>query len=424
MKKQFRKHRFILILTWILLLSLISSSKAQDRAFARGILDTLTSAGMHGRGYVANGCGIASEFIRGEFMKLGLKPPDGNYFQEFTMPVNTFPDTVRVWIDGKELTPGADFVIRSSSPDVKGTFDLLWFLKDSTGIPSPREEYGMIDISSKVLVTDMTFKEFEGSNFAAAGIIFLTDGKVGWHVSDAGNVNNFFSLIISKQAIPDNADSIKIDANAKFYPEYRVRNVIGVIPGLNDSSGAVVIGAHYDHLGRMGSKVYFPGANDNASGVAFILDLAGHFSQPGNKPARTLVFVAFAGEETGLKGSSYFVNNNPIPLDSIRFMLNFDMVGSGSEGIKVVNGSVFHQEFDELVRINDEKAYLPSVNERGEAANSDHYPFYREGVPCFFIYTLGKECMEYHNPDDTTENTPFTKYEGLFRLVTDFIQTL
>lgn len=96
------------------------------------------------------------------------------------------------------------------------------------------------------------------------------------------------------------------------------------------------------------------------------------------------------------------------------------MVGSGSEGIKVVNGTVFEKDFKKLQKINDKNNYLSKVSKRGEAANSDHYPFYYKGVPSFFIYTLGPECKEYHNVYDTPANVPFTKYNDLFKLITNF----
>lgn len=396
----------------------------QDRGYALGVIDTLSSPEMHGRGYVSDGAWIASDYIEKEFINMGIGPPGSDYFQEFSMAVNTFPDTVMVWIDGKEMIPGSDFVVHLSSSGVDNTFGLFWFLKDTSGIPRPQGDFGMMDISDKVMVTDVDRKEFQGDHFGAAGIIFLTDNKVWWHISDGGRVNDFFSLQMLRESIPENSDSIRIRVNNVFHPSYPVRNVVSVLPGKNDTAKSIVIGAHYDHLGRMGSKVFFPGANDNASGVALILDLARHFSREGNTPDRTLIFVAFAGEEAGLKGSSFFVENPPQPLSDIRFMLNFDMVGSGSEGVKVVNGSVFEKEFSVLQEINSRNNYLPSVNERGEAANSDHYPFCKSGVPSFFIYTLGKECAEYHNTADTPENTPLTEYEDLFRLITDFIQRL
>jgi Zn-dependent M28 family amino/carboxypeptidase len=173
----------------------------------------------------------------------------------------------------------------------------------------------------------------------------------------------------------------------------------------------------------MGADVYFPGANDNASGTAMIIDLARYYSDPENQPDYSIVFMAFGAEEAGLLGSSYYANNPLFPLNNIKFLINLDMVGSGSEGIKIVNGTIFKEEFDRMVKINDEYNFVSSINERGEAANSDHFPFYEIGVPSIFIYTLGDECKEYHNIYDVSENVPLTEYEDLFRLLTIFIKT-
>ncbi len=100
------------------------------------------------------------------------------------------------------------------------------------------------------------------------------------------------------------------------------------------------------------------------------------------------------------------------------------MVGSGSDGIKVVNGSVLKKEFELLQNINEKEKYLKKVSKRGEAANSDHYPFYRKKVPAFFIYTLGDEYKEYHTPVEKAEKVPMTEYDDLFRLMLAFVNAL
>ena len=122
----------------------------------------------------------------------------------------------------------------------------------------------------------------------------------------------------------------------------------------------------------------------------------------------------------GLKGSSYYVENPFFPLESIRFLINLDMVGTGSEGITVVNGTVYTDAFAKLDSINTANDYIAQVAERGESCNSDHCPFYQKGVPSVFIYSRGKEYLEYHNIYDLPEYLPFTKYEGIFRLLRDF----
>jgi len=99
------------------------------------------------------------------------------------------------------------------------------------------------------------------------------------------------------------------------------------------------------------------------------------------------------------------------------------MVGSGSEGITVVNATLYQDDFEKLVEINEQNDLLAEVKSRGESCNSDHCPFYQKGVPSVFIYTRGKECMEYHTMTDRPENLPFTEYDDLFTLLTEFVKT-
>jgi len=249
------------------------------------------------------------------------------------------------------------------------------------------------------------------------------DSKVWWHVSDGGEIKNYAQLQILKDKIPPGAKTINIHAKNEFLHNYQTQNVLGFVEGRVYPDSFFVFTAHYDHLGQMGSEIYFPGANDNATGSAMIIDLAHHYSNPENRPDYSIAFMAFSAEEAGLLGSSHFASNPLIPLDKIKFLINLDMVGSGSEGIKVVNGTTFKSQFDKLVQLNDSQQLVASINERGEAANSDHFPFYAKGVPCFFIYTLGDECKEYHNIYDTSNNVPLTEYVDLFKLLTSFIYT-
>lgn len=412
------------IILLILGVSWFLFSHAQDVDYVRIIVDTLSSSSMHGRGYVNNGDKIAADFIQKEFVKNGLKCFEDSFQQKFPISINTFPETIEVKIDQAHLVPGKDFVLFSSSPSVSGTFELVWYLTDSTGKLNLGTTSTKIDFSNKVLVTDMNQREYAKLNSPIAkGVIFLMEEKVWWHVSNGRQVKNQFSLQILKDRIPSKAKSISIKVENKYFESYETQNVVAYIPGKLYPDSFFVFTAHYDHLGRMGADTYFPGANDNASGTAMLLDLAHHYSLPENQPDCSIAFMAFSAEEVGLLGSGFYVSNPLFPLENIKFLINLDMVGSGSEGIKVVNGSVFKEGFERMVKINDEYQYLLRVSERGEAANSDHYPFYRNGVPCFFIYTLGKECQEYHNIYDTPENVPFTNYMDFFKLLIEFEST-
>jgi Zn-dependent M28 family amino/carboxypeptidase len=177
--------------------------------------------------------------------------------------------------------------------------------------------------------------------------------------------------------------------------------------------------AHYDHLGKIGTSTLFPGANDNASGTAFMLELAAWFSK---KPLPwSLLFIAFSAEEAGLQGSRYLVQHPPVPLSRIRFVMNLDLIGFGDKGATVVNGTVHEKEFRRLVSINSSKGYLPEIKARGKAANSDHYPFSEMGVPAFFLYTLGGP-GHYHDISDRAETVTFSGFINTFGLVRDFLE--
>jgi Zn-dependent M28 family amino/carboxypeptidase len=171
----------------------------------------------------------------------------------------------------------------------------------------------------------------------------------------------------------------------------------------------------------MGSETYFPGGNDNASGNAMLIHLAEELIKHPIK--YNVLFVAFAGEEIGLLGSKYMSANPIIPLKDIRFMLNLDIMGSGEEGITVVNSTLFPKEFDLLKSINAKKRLLKEIKPRGPAANSDHYHFTEAGVPAFFIYTMGPN-KHYHDVEDRYEALSFEAFNSLNQLLLTFIRKI
>jgi hypothetical protein len=408
----------------ITLFCFVLAAGAQDLDYARSAMDTLSAPGMHGRGYVMDGDRIAANFIADEFQKAGLSVLGSNYYQKFTIPINTFPDTLLLLVGEKKLVPGQDYTVFSNSTSASGTYPLFWILSDSTTDVVLNTIQSGLDLSEKVVVSDLDIKRIKDiDNLGAAGYIFLMDKSVWWHVSMAFEEKPYFALQVLKTALRPDSDEIVVEIKNNFIESYPTQNVIGFIKGKKHAEKYIVLTAHYDHLGRMGTETYFPGANDNASGTAMLLDLVRYYTQPANHPDLSLVFMAFAAEEAGLLGSSYYVMHPYFPLENIEFLINLDMVGSGSEGIKVVNGSIFEKEFRKLQKINQKNNFLVEVSKRGEAANSDHYPFYFKGVPSFFVYTLGPECRAYHNIYDTPENVPFTEYKDLFSLLTRFVKT-
>lgn len=227
--------------------------------------------------------------------------------------------------------------------------------------------------------------------------------------------------IFEAQYTATNKSPIIVNLDAKLIPEHQTNNVIGFLPAAKKTKKTIVFTAHYDHLGRLGKDTYFPGANDNASGTAMLIALAKHFK---NNPIKyNIAFIAFAGEEVGLLGSKFYIENPIFPIEDISFLLNLDIFGSGEDGITVVNGTIFKNHFDLLTNINEEKKLLTQLKARGYAANSDHYWFTDAGVPSFFIYTMGPN-KQYHDPLDTYENLSFAEVNDLTMLLTTFIERL
>ena len=404
---------------------------SQDKNYARSIIDTLASPSMHGRGYVNNGDKIASTFINGEFKKDYLKSFGNNYYQTFHLPVYDLPGKVDVSINEKKLSPGVDYLVSPSSPTTNGIFRIVK-IDSHTVISKGRfhrilrsdlsKKFIFLDrkgISDKRVLAQLDSIEYKNS-LNALGIITLSD-KLIWGADDALSPSNTVNITIKRSNVPSSLKKITVDIFRELQPYHEFNNIIGYVEGKTKPDSFIVFTAHYDHLGQMGSAIYFPGANDNASGTAMILDLAKYYSK--NQPDYSVAFISMCGEELGLIGSSYYVSHPLFPLSKIRFLINLDMEGTGDDGIKVVNGTIMRKEFDLLAKINNEKKYLPAVNIRGEAANSDHYPFYKKGVKDIFIYTLGG-IDAYHNIYDRAATLPLTKYNELFKLLTDFVKAL
>jgi len=409
----------------VFLFSLLFASAllyAQNIAYVKGMIDTLASPGFYGRGYVNNGDKIASAFILKQLKKDKLSFFGSDSLQRFHLNVNTFPGTLEFSINGEVKTPGMDYLLKPEAPSINETYEVLLLNEHTMSTPELIEKFNHKKLSKIALVIDTGFKDIKNKKLLESPlIIFIKDKSLVWEVANSQNKRKCAEIEINRSALPEKIKKVSINIEAKQLDDYPTQNVVGYISGKVCPDSFLVFGAHYDHLGMMGNKAYFPGANDNASGTAMLLDLAAHFSKPENQPDYSMVFIFFSGEEAGLLGSDYYTRHPLFSLKKIKFMLNLDMVGTGSEGIKVVNGSIFKPEFERLKASNEKGGYLKTVSIRGEAANSDHYFFYKNGVKCFFIYTLGNEYKEYHSVNDKAAGLPLTKYSELFKLVCEFM---
>lgn len=200
------------------------------------------------------------------------------------------------------------------------------------------------------------------------------------------------------------------------------KNVVGMIPGIDPvlKEEYIVIGAHFDHLGYNkfadGTKTIFPGADDNASGVAGILEIARLILNSGEQPKRTLVFIAFDAEESGLIGAEYFVSaEKPFPNEAIKAMFSLDMIGMLSTvNTLELKGWRTLANADELLSLAQERNPIPI---KGTAPlierRTDTWPFGSIGIPAIYVNTGLKS--PYHKPGDKAD---LLDYEGMAKIST------
>jgi hypothetical protein len=220
------------------------------------------------------------------------------------------------------------------------------------------------------------------------------------------------------------------------YAGRTMRNVLGAVPGAGRLAGRwLVVGAHYDHLGRSdtappppaepAAEDYYPGANDNASGVAVLMELAaaatdGMTLDP-DASRRSLLFIAFGAEEIGLQGSTYWVEHPSVPLDSVDVMLNFDSIGRLADGGLYVGGVGSAPRLrDQVVRAAGDRFEL-HLSDAGWAG-SDHVSFLAHGVPALFFFTGAYP--EYNRPEDRPGTLDYAGLERIARLATRLIDAL
>lgn len=195
--------------------------------------------------------------------------------------------------------------------------------------------------------------------------------------------------------------------NGKKYDD--AANVIGMLRGTVEPDRWLVVSAHYDHLGEVGGKVY-PGADDNASGVAALFALAAHFKA--NPPRHSILFVSFDAEEIAIRGAREFVEKPPLPLEKIAAVLNLDMV-SASANNEIYMAGTHHRPWlkpyiDEAAARSKVKVLFghdqpPTMSKLQDwTVSSDHGPFHLKGIP--FVYFGVEDHPHYHQPTDTFAN--------------------
>lgn len=247
------------------------------------------------------------------------------------------------------------------------------------------------------------------------------------------NVAELQKLAVAKQQStvkPVAGVTVATEIVRKEVPAY---NVVGVLEGSDRllKNETIVIGAHYDHLGRGGAGSLAPrsgeihhGADDNASGTAGVLELARLFTSQRPRPKRTIVFVTFGGEEEGLLGSNYYVNHPVTPVNSIVAMINMDMIGRMKDRKLVIGGVGTAKEWRDIIAqgtTDPGRKFELTLNEDGFGP-SDHSSFYGKQIPVLFFWTGTHN--DYHKPSDTFDKINYQDEARILNLVSYIVKNL
>lgn len=412
---------------------------------------------LEGRAVGSPGARCAGDYIVEELRALGLEPggPDGSYFQTFPIRVGAeLGSDNALDVDGRAYAVRSAWVPTgfSATATVDGPLVYGGYGLSSPG--NPHDQDTRVDLDGKITVLDWGdpdaphgmslrgdphFKATVAQGRGAAGVVILAPEGMELP-SPAGEVRSMLDVpvvIVSADHVDAVRTAARAGAVARLGTDVRetradARNVVAVLPGAHPTlrDEYVIVGAHYDHLGLGGegslapdSRAVHNGADDNASGTAAVIEIARALSQ-GSRPDRSVLFLAFTGEEKGLWGASHFVGDPTVDLDDAVAMLNLDMVGRVVDDAVTVFGVGTAEEWDEIVdaanaSLTDPLAVSKSPDGDGP---SDHAAFYGRGLPVLHFFS--NTHPDYHRPTDDWPKINGDGIERVAELTTQVVRRL
>jgi len=447
----------------------------------------LASDALEGRRTGTPGANDAARYIAREFSRLGLRPANANangarYLQKFPYVAgvelgkgNIFTFAPYPRTNDTSLQPSVDWLPLGFSTSAKVEGSIVFAGFGITAAELNYDDYSGLNATGKLAIAlqgtpdgdnphsqfarfaEVPFKAIAARNAGAKALVlvstditFTNDRLTKLNYDNAGGDAGIPVVVISRQAADKllalsntSLEQLEQSATAKtpgtnraltgevtlatdiVRNEVPAYNVIGVLEGSDPvlKNESIVIGAHYDHLGRGGEGSLAPrsgeihhGADDNASGTAGMLELARLFSAQRPRPKRTLVFIGFSGEEEGLLGSNYYVNHPLIPLANTVGMINMDMIGRMKDRKLVIGGVGTAKEWREII---GQGSFELTLNEDGYGP-SDHSMFYSKQVPVLFFWTGTHN--DYHKPSDTFDKINYNDEARILSLVARIIR--
>jgi hypothetical protein len=383
---------------------------------------------LQGRRAGTQGEELAMSYISDQFKQIGLRPKGTEgYYQPFDInegkQVNSGTHLI---INDKELTLNEEYFPFVYSPNVS-IEALPAIAMQETGMP------WFIDLKD-VMTENANNPHFDLKDYihqqaavlkakgATALIYYNTsdqDDQLKFEGKDKAEMTGIPVIYATKSAakkyFSDSSASIEMKLKVDIGEKKRVgHNVIGYID--NGATTVVVLGAHFDHLGygedgnsmlRTGEKLIHNGADDNASGTAALIEMA-RLLKNSKLVKNNYLFIAFSGEELGLFGSKYFVENPTISLTNVNYMINMDMVGRLNDSTKTltVGGYGTSPEWSSIISEKNKKLPFVIKIDSSGTGPSDHTSFYRKDIPVLFFFT-GLH-RDYHRPTDDFDKINYT----------------
>lgn len=445
----------------------------------------LASEELQGRRSGTVGCEKAADYIVSQYKKYGLKPANGDsFFQEFEF-IAGVKHGEKTSLKSKNDAGSTDFKagqdFQAFNFSASGLADAQVVLA-GYGISAPSinyDDYAKIDVKDKIVLL-LPFSP-DGSNIngkfadylsarrkaltarekGAKAVIFITEAdslkdsrsRDDGNYSDSGIIALKVSKITANELLKSAGktldelqklstekglgESLTLNTSLTINTEVirevkKTYNVVGLLEGTDEKlkQQGVVLGAHYDHLGMGGAESLAAtgegihhGADDNASGVAGLLELARVLGESRQSLRRSVVFAAFSGEELGLLGSAHYVNKQPLfPLNQTVAMLNMDMIGRMKSDSLVVGGIGTSPQWKPMVEeLNQTRGFVLKMQEDGYGP-SDHSSFYGKDIPVLFFFTGVHD--DYHKPTDTADRINVVSEQAIVTLVSDITRKL
>lgn len=461
------KKRFTALLAALTLAAFAVVAQQSDREPSPSKLQQhvsyLASDALDGRRTGTPGANDAARYIAGEFSRAGLRPGSGPIARKpraiIASYLQTFPYVGRVELGknnvlstgGETFRAGEDWMPLGISAnqtldltgivnagygitanelnhnDYKGTYSKTQVALVRSGTPDGDNPHGRFTTAGQ-----LRFKVAAAQSAGVGALLIISseddlknDPLAHLRYDNAG-LAGIPVAVISKQAAEKlaNAKELKLTTDV-VRAEVPAYNVVGVLDGSDPvlKNETIILGAHYDHLGHGGEGSLAPrsgeihhGADDNASGTAGLIELARIFGAQRPKLKRTLVFIAFGGEEEGLLGSNYYVNHPVVPLGKTIAMINMDMIGRMKDSKLMIGGVGTATEWRPLLAQTD---FSLALSDDGFGP-SDHSSFYGKQIPVLFFFTGTHN--DYHKPSDTFDKINYIDEARILNLVARIVK--